>query len=105
LVGAHQRQSFDGGLSDKQPVEGIFVVVRQRVSSQGTVEADRQNLEAIDQELARDEVLDLQVEPEPAKASIDRNLPTTDNTEIDFVEASPIIRRAPNEMCGSALIH
>ena len=51
------------------------------------VQADGQNLEAIDQELARDEVLDLQGEPEPAKASFDRNLPTTDNTEIDFVDA------------------
>ena len=46
-VGSHQSQLFNKGLSDEQSVEGIPVIVGQRVSSQGVVQMYGQNLKAI----------------------------------------------------------
>ena len=79
----HKSQLFNKGLSDEQSVEGIPVIVGQRISSQSVVQMYGQNLKAIGSHLLGDEVLKVVTgNAKTAETSLDRDLPAARGTEV-----------------------
>ena len=103
-VGRYQSQLFNYGLSDEQSVEGILVMVGQRIGSQSMVQMYGQNLKAIGSHLLGDEVLKaVTSNAKTAEASLDRDLQPLTALKYASFELSPRIRRAREESCGSSV--